>query len=183
MDEQKIFAHLVAAFGYVQRDEGCTLHQAQLIDQSLHRDIPEEEYEEAKLLDPYFRWFEVPGADIEACDAALSHISPAGWRFYIPAYIKRAIELVDKPIWETGLTSSVIYHLTLPGNDLFMQHYALERFKMLNDEQVRAVSMALTFIANHLSTQTDWREDAMIALNSYWGLEPHARPILQIKLT
>lgn len=182
MDEQKLFAHLIAAFGYVQRDEGCTLHQAQLIDQSLRRDIPEEEYQEAKLLDPYVKWFDVPAADIDACDAALSHISPEGWRFYIPAYMKRAIELVDKPIWETSLTSSVIFYLTLPSNDLFMQHYALERFKMLDEEQVQAVAMVLTFFANHLSTQTNWKDDAEIALNSYWNLEPKVRQTLQIKL-
>jgi hypothetical protein len=173
---------LIAAFGYVQRDEGCTLHQAQLIDQSLHRDIPEEEYEEAKLLDPYSNWYEVPSADIDACEAALSHITPEGWRFYIPAYMKRAIELVDKPIWETDLTSSVIFHLTLPSNDPLMRHYVLERFKILNEEQVQAVAMALTFFANHLSSTTDWREDATTALNSYWGLERAARPTVQMKL-
>jgi hypothetical protein len=41
VDEEVVLAQLAAAFGYVRRDEGCTLHQAQLIDQSLIRDIRE----------------------------------------------------------------------------------------------------------------------------------------------
>ena len=182
VDEELVLAQLAAAFSYVRRDEGCTLHQAQLIDQSLSREISEKECDAAKLLDPYTKWYEVPSADIDACDAALSHITPTGWRFYIPAYMRRAIELVDKPIWETAMTSSVIFQLTFPDNDDFMQHYVLERFKLLNEQQVQAVAAVLTFIANHLSSQTDWREEAMTALNSYWGLEPIVRSTLRIKL-
>jgi hypothetical protein len=112
----------------------------------------------------------------------LSHITPTGWRFYIPAYMRRAIELVDKPIWETALTSSVIFHLTLPDKDDFMQHYVLERFKLLDEAQVQAVVAVLNFFINHLSSTTDWSEDTKIALNRYWGLERAARPTLQMKL-
>jgi hypothetical protein len=47
------------------------------------------------------------------------------WHFYIPAYVKRAIELMDRPMWETYLTSSVIFHLAFPDEDIGMQRYHL----------------------------------------------------------
>ena len=51
---------LEVAFLGVQRDEQCTLHQAQLADQSLGRKTSREEWEAAGRLDPETDWRDVP---------------------------------------------------------------------------------------------------------------------------
>ncbi len=37
-------------------------------------------------------WPDVPARSVDECDAALSHATAASWLFYIPAYMKRALE-------------------------------------------------------------------------------------------
>lgn len=94
-DIEGVLALIDLAFAGLQRDEDCTLHQAQLLDQTMSREISEEEWAAAKGLDPQTDWRDVPAASLDECDAVLSHASPQSWLFYIPAYMKRALELLD----------------------------------------------------------------------------------------
>jgi hypothetical protein len=139
------------AFAGLQRDEDCTLHQAQLLDQTMSREISEEEWAAAKGLDPQTDWRDVPAASLDECDAVLSHASPQSWLFYIPAYMKRALELLDDDSIQSNLPNSVIFHLTFEKADQGLWWYGLERFKQLTSQQVEAVVGFLSYIVAHPS--------------------------------
>lgn len=123
------------AFAGVRRDESSTLHQAQLADESLGRPILEDEFRQAKQLDPEEGWRDVPLPALDECDAALSHLTPEGWWFYLPACMTRAPALLDRPIWETGLPGSVVCHLTYRNKYPREGPYPLDWFEKLDDRQ------------------------------------------------
>ena len=108
-----VIALIEAAFTDVGRDEDCTLHQAQLADQSMSREISQEEWDAEKLRDPETDWREVPAESLDECSAALSHASPQSWLFYIPAYMRRALELWDE--WHSqGASGALKSYWSLP---------------------------------------------------------------------
>jgi hypothetical protein len=164
---------LEAAFLGVQRDAACTLHQAQLADQSLSRKISQEEWGAAGRLDPETDWRDVPAAALDECGAALSHATPRSWHFYLPAYMRRALDLIDEPTWES--VGSVVFHLTYTEKNN-LAAYWLERFHQLNEAQARAVTAFLEFVRDYSTEGWSYADDARLALKKYWVLPPERRP-------
>jgi hypothetical protein len=130
MDMATVDAAIEAAFARVECDEECTLHQAQLLDQTMDRKISEEEWREAKDRDEATDWLNVPDADLDECDTALSHSTPQCWRFYLPAYMRRAMRLLGASILETWFPGSVVFHLSYPSKSI--EGHVLDRFKLLD---------------------------------------------------
>lgn len=166
------------AFRDVERDEECTLHQAQLTDQGMRRDISDAELVAAKNEDPETDWRRVPAVFLDECNAALSHASPQSWRFYLPAYMRRALQLLDANIHESELLGSVIFHLTYRGKDPGMAGYILDRFHTLSAEQQHAVAAFLEYVRDYPAPETShpYSQDAERALRKYWGLDKQKRP-------
>jgi uncharacterized protein DUF6714 len=165
------------AFVGTKRDEECTLHQAQLADQSMSREITDEEWESARGRDSQLDWRDVPSAYLDECDAALAHLSPQGWHFYLPAYLRRALELLEVDLLSTWLPGSVIFFLNFPPPSKGLDWYRLERFKRLSTDEVRAVVAFLEYVvANPTNDVPSYSEDAARALKRYWSLSPHERP-------
>ena len=113
MRREEAIASIVEAFRGVDRDDAFTLHEAQLADQGLGRRISAKELADAKRLDPQQDWRDIPGSALEECNAALSHLSAGGWRFYIPAYMLHALALLEQGNTTSYLPGSVVFHLTL----------------------------------------------------------------------
>lgn len=174
MPEVRDLKRLVeAAFLGVQRDEACTLHQAQLADQSLSRAITQEEWDATALLDPETDWRDVPPQALEECDAALSHASPRAWHFYLPAYMMRALDLFDSPTYES--MGSLVFHLTYSDKNN-LGAYCLDRFHQLSQAQAWAVRAFLEFVRDYSVGESSYAEEAKLALRKYWGLEAERRP-------
>jgi hypothetical protein len=170
---QDVIALIEAAFAGVTRDEDCTLHQAQLADQSLSRKISQKEWDAGKLRDPETDWRDVPDDSLDECGAALSHASPRSWLFYIPAYMRRALKLLDGGYLEVDLPNSVIFHLTHERENYGLAAYVLERFLQMNPEQEAAV---VSFLEYFRDTADEWHSrSAAEALSSYWALPPEKR--------
>jgi len=170
---QDVIALIEVAFAGITRDEDCTLHQAQLAGQSLSREISQEEWDAEKLRDPETDWRDVPAASIDECSAALSHATPRCWLFYMPAYMKRALELRDADSLETHLPDSVIFHLTHERENYGLAVYVLERFLQMNPQQEAAV---VSFLEYFRDTADECRSrGASGALSSYWSLPPEKR--------
>lgn len=176
MDLATLDATIEAAFLDVERDEDCTLHQAQLIDDAIRREIPHAELQAAKDKDPETDWRRVPATYLDECDAALSHATPQSWRFYVPAYMRRALHLLDATILETELPGSVIFHLTYSDEYPGDCSYHLERFKLLNAAQGQAVRLFLEYIRDYPAEQSYNQQDAKLALRKYWELDERKRP-------
>lgn len=170
---QDVVTLIEAAFAGVTRDEDCTLHQAQLADQSMRREISQEEWDAEKLLDPENDWRDVAVKSLDECGAALSHASPQGWLFYIPAYMRRALELRDEDPLECELPNSVIFHLTQNSKDMGLAAYVLERFLQMNLQQEAAVVAFLEYFRDRAD---EWHSRcASEALRSYWSLPREKR--------
>jgi hypothetical protein len=172
---QNVLALIDEAFAGTQRDESCTIHQAQLADETLDREIPDEEWLVAKLRDPEINWHDVPAPSLDECDAALSHATPTSWLFYLPAYMKRALELLTANSEGSNLPNSVIFHLTLERRSPGLNFYVFERFRQITPAQERAIVAFLEYIKGY-STVDSWHPKcATEALDSYWGLPQDRR--------
>jgi hypothetical protein len=174
MDRNTTIAQITAAFAGVQRDPEQSLHQAQLTDRGMSRPASEAEWLLAGQLDSEAEWTEVKGAALDECDAALSHLLPISWRFYLPAYMCRSLSLFVAPEFENEMLRSVMFHLTLPADE-DLRSYVRERYETLSTDQRVAVRSFLEFAQEEAlraveATNDHWGEysDAKLALASYW---------------
>ena len=137
----------------------------------MSREISQEEWDAEKLRDPEIDWREVPGRSIDECGASLSHATPKSWLFYIPAYMRRSLELWEAHARRSHLT--VIFHLTYQREDCGLAAYILERFLQLNPMQEAAV---VAFLEYFRDGTDEWHsQSAAEALRSYWSLPPEKR--------
>jgi hypothetical protein len=181
MNVEAIKALIHEAFLRLKRDEDCTLHQAQCDDEPCV--MSREERTAAKRWDPETDWRDVPASALEECDCALSHASPQSWHFYLPAYMERALDLIDtwgrnppeqRPSAAELFTFSVVFHLTYNDHRLLGPH-CLERFAQLNENQESAVVAFLEFVRDSRSFLADEADEA---LQKYWAMPRDRRPKL-----
>jgi len=150
-----------------------TLRQAQLADETLDREISQEEWDTTGRIDRAVVWKAVEPAALIACDAALSHISEAGFVYYIPAYMRLALNqlvAVADPQWDAF--GSTIFHLTNRSN------YTLVRFKRFSDTQIDTVAEFLRQIRAAGGFEGKMAEEA---LEAYWETsEARRRTIIHL---
>jgi hypothetical protein len=161
VDEAKAIIEAIrSAFAGVPR--GCiTLHEAEVLD-SYGSDA---ERQKARRLDTEESWDRVPDRDIEGRTTALSHLDPEGWRYYLPAYM----------IWSLRhfrVSGSVVSDLTIYAFDLSscdsgLREYKMNRFRLLNHAQSRAVCRFLRYMA----ANDDYVDGgvANLALGEFWS--------------
>src|ERR1700749_3582173 len=103
MELEELLKLIDLAFMGTKRDEECTLHQAQFADTFGDVPITDDEWTRRraaeKLRDPETDWRDIPASSLDECDAAQSHANPQSWHFYLPAYMRRALELLDADLW------------------------------------------------------------------------------------
>lgn len=159
MDEIHLIEAIKIAFAQVGPGE-ITLHEAEAIDSYAGM----EERNQARRLDNEASWWEVPDEAIEACPNALPHLDPAGWRFYIAAYMTWALRHFRHS--SSIITDYTIYSFDFhPDGDLVK--YKLARFTSLSEQQIQVVCSFLRFMAQN-GDLADERV-AADALNNYWG--------------
>jgi|SRR5581483_4004330 len=143
-----------------------TLRQAQLADETLDREISQEEWDATGRIDCTVIWKDIEPAVLIACDTALSHLSEEGFVYYIPAYMRLALNqlgVAADPEWEAF--GSTIFHLTNRSN------YALGRFKRFSDTQIDTI---IDFLRQIRAAGGFEGKMAGEALDAYWE-SPEAR--------
>jgi hypothetical protein len=149
---------IATAFDGVTRQNGVTLHEAEVID-----DYGSDELRAAAhLKDTDRRWQEVPEADIERLHS-LSFLDPVGFCYYLPAYMTWALNHYKTS--DSLSIDSAIYSLDISKG---LENYSLERFALLDQSQSCAVCQFLRFMANFGNDYVDSRV-AQKALGQYWG--------------
>lgn len=149
MERTALRTEIEAAFAGVARDPEQTLHQAQLTDQSMSREIHDGEWREAGRRDREKDWTEVPGEALDECDAALSHFTPESWRFYLPAYLCRSLSLFAPPDFKDRMLHHVLFQLTCHADDgSGLRAYVLERYQSLTPAQHEAVRHFLELVVD-----------------------------------
>jgi hypothetical protein len=156
-----------AAFAGVPRGR-IALHEAEVIDGY----GTAEERQQARELDPEQDWRDVPGASIEECPDALSYLDPVGWRFYLPAYMRWALQHLKAS--HNAAIDHAIYSLDCGESPPSAVERSIERFRTLNRAQAQAVHGFLTF-----ASQNDDTCDSVVAqqaLDRYWSRATIAEP-------
>lgn len=170
METSALVEQIKAAFPLLPLPK-MSLHQSQLADQGMAREISEAEWAAAGALDAGRTWDSFTDEELAACDAALSHLDGTGFAYYLPAYLLLALRHFavewDHPAWAiTGSTVFVVTHRS---------DYNLARFAQLSVEQVAAVK---AFLEAAAASPTDNAQDARIALQRYWYTDRAGRPPL-----
>ncbi len=149
------------AFAEVSREDGVTLHEADVIDDYGSAAARAE----ARKLDTEERWQDVPDADIEKYDWILSFLDLKGFKYYIPAYMVWSLKN-----YQTSSSASVdatIYALAPPSSP-DLQAWKLERWQVFDTLQAKTICRFLRFAVEQAVLCMDARV-AQEALDSYWG--------------
>jgi hypothetical protein len=150
-----------------------TLQQGELLDYSLEREVSEEEWAAADAAGRGVTWKEVTLETLLACPAALSHISEAGFVYYVPAFICAALDHVARPAPSTDdLFCSTVFHLTHSETG-----YSLSRLKLFNAEQRAAVTAFLREAANAGGFTGG---EARKGLHDYWLTPRASEPLVYV---
>jgi hypothetical protein len=160
MDAADVLTRIRAAFPEYPLPE-LTLRQAQLGDQTLSREITDDELRKEGERDRGVPWTQIEDATLRECDAALSFIDDAGFVYYLPAFLSAALRQIAAGRTDSDrLVDSAVFHVTNVKSN-----YALARLKHLTDEQIDAVIYFLRVVCARGGFNTD---DAAQALRSYW---------------
>jgi len=150
-----------------------TLQQAELLDCTLDREISEEEWGAAHAAGRGVTWKQVTLETLLACPAALSHISEAGFVYYIPAFICAALDHLARPVPSTDdLFGSTVFHLTHSETG-----YSLARLKLFNSKQRAAVS---SFLREAADAGGHIGYEARKALQAYWLTPRASEPLVYV---
>ena len=152
-------AAIISAFAGVQRENGMSLHEADVLDMY----GSPAECAAARKMDSDQSWEEVPSADIARFYSVLSFFDPKGFRYYLPAYMIWSLRN-----YETSASPSAdatIFALTFSGDHKY-ERYHRERFELLTKDQARAVCRFLQYLIEYGGE--DYSEAAQRAFDSYW---------------
>lgn len=171
MESQQVIKLIEEAFPLGPLPD-VSLHQAQLADQSMSREISEEEWQEAGRIDEGRTWRELTDEQLMACDAALAHFDDASFVYHLPAYVLFALRhhSVEWPHPAWSLFGSVVFFTTSRTPSM------LGRYKRLSPLQRAAVICFLEFIAEHGSgSNASYAEKA---LSRYWKTDAATQPLI-----
>jgi len=171
MEAEQIIENIAAAFPLAPLP-GMTLHQAQLSDQSMSREISDQEWHETGRLDAGRTWRELTDEEFIACDAALAHFDEESFVYYLPAFLIFALRHCDvtwsHPAW--GAVGSAVFFVT------HREPSMLGRYKRLSASQREAVICFLEFISEH--GRASHALDAQKALKRYWKTDEASKPLI-----
>lgn len=156
-----VIAMIARAFQQVQREDGVSLHEADVLD-SYGTDS---QRAAARRKDVDTSWCDVPAADIEHYHAVFSFLDPKGFRYYIPAYMTWSLRNYQSS--RSMTVDSTIYALAL-HDQAELRDYQLERYSLLTNEEGGAVLAFLRYMAHETDGRVDDRA-ARDAIRKYWS--------------
>jgi hypothetical protein len=163
MESSSLAQQIKAAFPLLPLPE-VSLHQAQLLDQTMSRELTEAEWEAAGAQDSGRTWQAFTEDELIACDSALSHLDESDFIYYLPAFLLLALRHLevkwDHPAWT--ITGSAVFSVTSRSG------YSLSRFARFTPEQVAAVTAFLNAVAQSSGSNA---QDARVALDRYWNTD------------
>lgn len=156
----RLIADIETVFGDVERGLGQTIHEADLKGHGSADDV-----RKARLLDNERTWQEVPDEVIDACFQALTFLDTAGFRYYLPAFLRFALRhLDDSQHKHSPAVDWAIYNLWCP---IWSPEELNAKFAVFNDEQKQVICRFLRFMIEGTNGHADERA-AKEAFNRYW---------------
>ena len=142
-EEAAFLDEIRKVFGDVQRGDGVTLHETEVIDMYGSQDARRQ----ARGLDADCHWWEVRDEWIEQFGGVggLSFLDDAGFHYYLPAYMSYWLRIGDEP-------NNLAFHLTDPKFRDFE--------KIFRPAEKKIIARFLVQVGG---------QTARKALESYWG--------------
>jgi len=155
---------ITAAFQNVERGNGVSLHEADVIDRTGYDNKNAKNRAAARRLDTDRRWQDVPDKDVEDYYNILSFLDAEGLRYYAPIYMVWAL----KHFKTSGSLSfdSIIYTFN-PYLSTGHYEWQMERFSIFTAEQKMAIGGFLRFMSEDSNGFAD-EYQASQALTGYW---------------
>ena len=155
---------ITAAFQNVERGNGVSLHEADVIDRTGYDNKDAKNRVAARQLDTDRCWQDVPNKDIEDYYNILSYLDAEGLRYYAPAYMVWAL----KHFKTSGSLSSdsIIYQFDVMPNSR-RHEWQMSRLEGLTREQCAAICGFLRFMVDYGDGFAD-EDSALRALESHW---------------
>lgn len=153
------------AFADVTREDGVTLHEADVIDDY----GSDEQRAAARQLDTDRHWSEVEDALIDTLPSAFSFLDDRGFRYYLPAYMCSALRNFDTTT--SAARDTVLLALSIGrwyGSGEPGAAPIPERFHMLSPAQAQTVCRFLRFFAAHGGSDSEIKQ-TQETLDDYWG--------------
>ena len=157
---EQVIDEIRRAFADVSREDGVTLHEAEVIDDYGST----EERAAARRLDTDLRWQDVPDRLIQEYSDTLCFVDVKGFRYYLPAYMIWAMR--NHETTDSLSATHPIFCLTLSDNPTHREWH-LERFRAFDGPQARAIGRFLRFMAERADPGDAGL--ASRALDAYWG--------------
>ncbi len=142
MTAEELITLITEAFDGVQREDGVTLHEADVIDDY----GTTEQRAAARELDSDTRWQDVPQDDIRCFSWIWSFLDSKGFRYYLPACLCFAVKNYDSP--DTDSPSTIIDQLD--PNHLYGSFYDahVEIYSLLSRKEREAVCAFIRYMAD-----------------------------------
>lgn len=162
LEKSAILAEIDAAFANVDRKGGVSWSQAEVVDGY----GSEEEQAKARAKDKETHWRQLvddPKWETDLGTGGFSFLDPIGMRYYLPPAMIRCVRL--------GYDVGIQFQLTIPAKANSFRDWNINRFRLLNDEQLKCVARFLTYMAEfeHHEQQSSEAEQWQIALDRYWS--------------
>ena len=166
MSASEVIQAIESAFDGVERPD-TSLRQFRLTDQKgLSEDISNEEWLNAGQSRIDHTWQEIPESEIEECEVVLAHMQAAEFRYYLPAYMRHAVNHLSDPVWRSDILSMTVSSLFPSRNHPDLYSYSVRQMSLLDQGQRQAVIQFLKFVAENADFVQ--RPDAQKALERYW---------------
>jgi hypothetical protein len=160
MDITSVVAQIVSAFPE-RPIPTMTLRQGQLGDQTMTREISEDEWRREGERDCGVIWTQVDESTLRECDSALCFLDEEAFVYYLPAYLCAALRSIAAGRSESNyLVNGAVFHVTNTRDN-----WALARLKRLSDRQIDAVINFLRVVRDQCPFEAI---DAGDALVGYW---------------
>ena len=156
---------VIAAFENVERGNGVSLHEADVIDRTGYDIKDAKNRVAARRLDTDRHWHQVPDKDIEDYSNILSYLDAEGLRYYAPAYMIWALKHFKT---SGSLSSASIVYTFNPYLNTGRDKKQLQRFSLFTPDQKTAICRFLRFMSEHSDGFAD-EYQASQAVTGYWG--------------
>jgi hypothetical protein len=163
---ETLTGEIAAAFADVTREDGVTLHEADVLDGY----GSDEQRAAARRLDTDRHWSEVEQTAIERHPSAANFLDAKGFRYYLPAYMSWALRNYDTT--DSAAIGSLLSTLSTRWEKDSRPGVAPipdpERCPLLTDAQAQTVCRFLRFFAAYSDSGLDV-EHAQQALRQHWA--------------
>jgi hypothetical protein len=160
MSATEVIRAIESAFCGVTLEGGTSLKQARVADR-YGEGVTDEQFAALPLTENVDDWRKLSVSDFEP-DPCVAHFDAEGLRYYLPALMISVLQDYNPSSMRVIGTLSSLY----PKRDAWPYH--MERYKLLNDAQRRAIAVFVQALPTLVSLNTEDSTRMRRALEYYW---------------